>query len=748
MRPVTRAPMSSTARRIRGPLGAVFASAVLVLAAVGPISAASPGQTSKASPWSKAPTRDVTKHRVASANIAGQLAVGTPRAAQQKAPPLRSVKIAHPQTHSAARLPEVSGATAVTPRIVSGPDLEVATQFAGLDTSEGGGFEPPDPWVAVNSTYIVQVVNSVARISNRVGTEISSVPTWALFALAAGQSDSDARIIWDATHARWVAISISFNYPDFTANYLNLAVSDGADPGAGWSTYSFFYGAFLPDYPSVASSTDKIVLTDDVYDSTFAFYAADLTTITWASILGGANLTGNECLDGSFIHPRAAHVLSSSADVHLIMELAGDGEQWYWRLTGAGSCGQIIDGTDLLGFAKFTPPPDPRQSPGETITTAFDERPTDAIWQNGQMWWVSTYPWTYTSGLNDIVVLWHVTTASVGSPTNLGTQIIAPGDGVDAFMGGIGMTRNGTLVTVYSQSSASDFVSLEANQIPPGGSLGTPIHLDDGDASYTGERWGDFAGVAMDPVGTGSVWATHQVAAADGTWRTDVVRLVADNDFPSYPGIVTSSLLIPTGLGASVPVHLAWTAATDPTSNVARYQIAQKIDLGSFVEVANVTDTSINRQLLIGHTYQFEVRAVDAVGNLGPWRVGSTLRPYLYQQTSGTVYTGTWSSQTNALFSGGSVRYASVAGRYATFTTTTARSIAFVTTKAPSRGSFRIYVDGVYRGTISTYSTTTKVRQVVYQFTWATPGTHKFKISVVGTTGHPRVDVDAFVVLR
>jgi hypothetical protein len=86
------------------------------------------------------------------------------------------------------------------------------------------------------------------------------------------------------------------------------------------------------------------------------------------------------------------------------------------------------------------------------------------------------------------------------------------------------------------------------------------------------------------------------------------------------------------------------------------------------------------RQLRIGQTYQFLVRAIDSVGNAGPWRVGSTLRPYLYQQTSGTVYTGTWSSQTNALFSGGSVRYASVAGRYATFTTTTVRSIAFVTT--------------------------------------------------------------------
>ena len=69
-------------------------------------------------------------------------------------------------------------------------------------------------------------------------------------------------------------------------------------------------------------------------------------------------------------------------------------------------------------------------------------------------------------------------------------------------------------------------------------------------------------------------------------------------------------------------------------------------------------------------------------------------------------------------------------------------------TKAASRGSFKVYVDGVYRGTISTYSTTTKYRQLVYQFSWAAPGTHKIKIVVSGTSGHPRVDLDAFVVLR
>ena len=67
---------------------------------------------------------------------------------------------------------------------------------------------------------------------------------------------------------------------------------------------------------------------------------------------------------------------------------------------------------------------------------------------------------------------------------------------------------------------------------------------------------------------------------------------------------------------------------------------------------------------------------------------------------------------------------------------------------AASRGSFKVYVDGVLKAWVSTYSTTTKFRQVVYQYSWPTAGTHNIKIVVGGTLGHPRVDVDAFVVLR
>jgi hypothetical protein len=142
------------------------------------------------------------------------------------------------------------------------------------------------------------------------------------------------------------------------------------------------------------------------------------------------------------------------------------------------------------------------------------------------------------------------------------------------------------------------------------------------------------------------------------------------------------------------------------------------------------------------------VGAWDAIGTQGGLTTGPTVHPILYQQTSGVSYSGTWTTSSASSFSGGSVRYASVAGRSATFSTTGIRSMAFVTTKASSRGSFKVYVDGVYKGTFSAYSATTATRQILYQITFSAPGTHSMKIVVVGTAGHPRVDIDAFLVLK
>ena len=200
-------------------------------------------------------------------------------------------------------------------------------------------------------------------------------------------------------------------------------------------------------------------------------------------------------------------------------------------------------------------------------------------------------------------------------------------------------------------------------------------------------------------------------------------------------------------LGATVPVRTSWLAAADAGSGIRSYLVERSDDSGPYVGV-QTSSTSVTQALTVNHTYRYRITAIDAVGNIGAPTYGPLYRPTLYQSTSGTVVTGTWGSQTNTGFSGGSTRYASTAGASATFTITAARSIAIVSTKATSRGSFKVYVDNVYKGTISTYLTSSKFRQIVYQYAWATPGTHKVKLVVSGTSGHPRIDADAFVVLR
>ena len=77
-----------------------------------------------------------------------------------------------------------------------------------------------------------------------------------------------------------------------------------------------------------------------------------------------------------------------------------------------------------------------------------------------------------------------------------------------------------------------------------------------------------------------------------------------------------------------------------------------------------------------------------------------------------------------------------------------APSVALVAPKGPSRGSVKVYVDGVYVSTVSLHRSSYLARVIVFAKAWPTKAAHTVKLVVVGTAGHPRVDVDGFVVIR
>lgn len=200
--------------------------------------------------------------------------------------------------------------------------------------------------------------------------------------------------------------------------------------------------------------------------------------------------------------------------------------------------------------------------------------------------------------------------------------------------------------------------------------------------------------------------------------------------------------------GTSEPVTIKWGGSDVGGSGVLSYDLARSINGGTFQTIyVGLASPVVSISLVPGAAYRFEARARDRAGNVSAWVAGPTVRGSVFQNTSASVvYHGTWTLWSNSAFSGGSVRYATAVGATASLTTST-RSLAFVTTTDSTRGTVRIYIDGAYRATIS-LSGTTAYRRIVYSTGWATLGTHSIKIVVVGTAGHPRVDLDAFEVVR
>ena len=171
---------------------------------------------------------------------------------------------------------------------------------------------------------------------------------------------------------------------------------------------------------------------------------------------------------------------------------------------------------------------------------------------------------------------------------------------------------------------------------------------------------------------------------------------------------------------------------------------------GSFAAVALPTAAAreVTQRLAYGTRYAYRMRATDNAGNTTAWVAGPSFTPTVYSERSARVsYRGTWLGSRHRADLGGRTRYATTAGRRATLAFS-GLAVAWVTTVGPSRGSALVYADGTLRGSTKTYRAATVHRRVVARRTFAAHGSHTFRIEVRGTRRHPRVDIDAFIVLR
>jgi hypothetical protein len=213
-----------------------------------------------------------------------------------------------------------------------------------------------------------------------------------------------------------------------------------------------------------------------------------------------------------------------------------------------------------------------------------------------------------------------------------------------------------------------------------------------------------------------------------------------------------SGVVVGTG---STPVRTrASFSATDP-SGLSATGLQLRANSGSYTNVSlpSSTATEVNMKFATHETTarQLRARAADKAGNQSDWTVGDAFRVLVRQDgASGVTQKGSWSTDTNSGFYGGSVRHSKAAGASQSWKANVS-SFAVVSTLGPNRGRAEVWVDGVRVATVDLYASSVQRRRVVYAVDFGSTAQHTIELRVAGTKNSKssgvRVDFDAFLAI-
>jgi hypothetical protein len=243
------------------------------------------------------------------------------------------------------------------------------------------------------------------------------------------------------------------------------------------------------------------------------------------------------------------------------------------------------------------------------------------------------------------------------------------------------------------------------------------------------------------------IQAYYYAPRVDFVWNDGIVPPQKNPD--TTPPVVASPTVTP-GHGqptsGNVNVKVRW-SASDP-SGVRAYTLEEQVDTGAWqvIKLSSSHQTAITVATHPGKSYRFRVRAKDKAGNRSGWVDGERFSPQLVQSDS-AVLIGYWRKSKDKAALGGSLRVASAAGTAAGLQFH-GSSIGVVASRGPSYGKIQVLVDGRAVKTIDLRAPKAKNRQVVFSESWPGDGNHVVTVQALGTSGRPKVDLDAFVLLH
>jgi hypothetical protein len=464
------------------------------------------------------------------------------RALKERAARARLGRVTAERARDSSRRKVELSALAAAPAALA-PGLEPvaaptgSTNFAGIPMT---GWIPPDCTMAVGPSHVLLSVNSSLAIYDKNGTVAMPARTltqW--FAnVVTGMTIFDPKALYDQYAGRWVLVAVAVQNTPKASLHL-LSVSQTANPLGPWRNYKF--NAMLDgttatnnwaDYPSLGVDNLALYITTNMFAFGGNFQYAKIRVIPKAGPYSGGtapyhDFVGLKNADNTMAFTiQPCHTFNAPGAEYLVNTAFPSGNfLTLWEITNPTAATPTLTRKQVT-ISPYNVGPNADQQGGAPPLNTGDVRVMHAVYR-GDLWTSFTTAHNWGGALNRCAIEWCQIRMGV-QPSVVQQGVYGAGN-AHYFYPALCPDNNGNVTMVFSRCSPSEFGSVlytgrRSTDAP--GTLQASAFLKAGVAHYSKldtsnrNRWGDYAGVAADPVNPRLIWFYSEFASAVDTWGT------------------------------------------------------------------------------------------------------------------------------------------------------------------------------------------------------------------------------------
>jgi hypothetical protein len=432
--------------------------------------------------------------------------------------------------------PDATIVADMVPTLAPAPAPTLLTAFTGIGAT---GWAPPDCALAAGPNDVLLVVNSSVALYNKAGNQQWQITLDQWFTNVVQQHKIfDPRALYDQYSDRWVLVAGALGPNNTQISLFLLSVSATNDPNGPWHNYALdatLDGTIKTnnwgDYPTLGVDDKALYITANmfVFNGNFAYAKIRIIDKTGpyagnpVSFTDIPNLKDPNNVSAFTVQPCHTYGPNPQSQYFVSAVFPGSDELVLWTLTNPLATPPTI-AAQTVPVSKYNVPPKAQQQGGGNTIDTGDTRLQNAVFRDGSVWTALTTRHNWGEPQNRAALHWfQIDPVDPTGPALLQEGVFGA-SGTHYYYPAVMPEAQHGLVVVFCRSSTTQFTGAHVSgraSGDPTGTLRPSAPLQVGLANYTNlQRWGDYAGIGLDPTAPDIVWTYTGFADANGNWST------------------------------------------------------------------------------------------------------------------------------------------------------------------------------------------------------------------------------------